>query len=298
MSICSSHLSFHSPSTPRSDAEGENHALKACLEARIALGLLAQEVLDALLRLLVEDGEDLLVVEAERRQDERTAGGLTLILLAQDLDVVEQDLLHRRRLQDLFADAQDAVQDALGMAFLAEHAHELDQDVLECEALKPLAHGRGQFPCEALAVEIVDDLEDDGIDDLHNTLAAAAVLEIVDEQSRCVLIADDAHDVLRAQEVIARECHDGIHDALPVAPQDIRAVRDAERLAEERRDGKPVRQPADRRGQEAVMEEPRRKAGAAGRQCADKAGSADAQCQIRLIFLLQPSHLRFSRRDP
>ena len=184
------------------------------------------------------------------------------------------------------------------MLLFAEHAHELQQDVLESEPPQALAHSGSQFPCQALAVEVVDDLEDNGIDNLDDALAAAAVLEVVDEQPRRVLCTDDVHDVLGAQEVIARERHDGIHDALPVAAQDIRAVRDAQRLAEERRDGKPVRQPADCRGQEAVMEEPHHKAGATRCHRTEETGRADAECQIRLIFLLQPSHLRFSRRDP
>ena len=104
---------------------------------------------------------------------------------------------------------------------------------------------------------------------------AAAVFEIVDEQRRHFLLTNDLHDVLDRKQVVTRECHEGIHDAAAVAAQDVRAIRDAERLSEDGCDSEPVGEAADGRREEAVMNEASKEA--ADREASQKTGGADGQ---------------------
>ena len=84
------------------------------------------------------------------------------------------------------------------------------------------------------------------INGLHEPFPATAMFQICHEQLCHILPTYDLHDIFHAQQIIAREHHQRVHDALAVAPQDICAVGDTKRLAENGRDCKPVREAADR----------------------------------------------------
>ena len=178
-------------------------------------------------------------------------------------------------------DAEERLKDGTAVALVREQAHDIEERALERHVAQALGeHGR-DLVRNALRVEGVDGAEHDIMGDLAQALVAAAMFEIKGEQSRRVLVVDRLHDVLDRQQVVARERHERVHDAAAVAAQDVRAVRNAERTAEDRRDGKPVR---DGRGEEAVMREAAKKA--AGRERPQKTGGTDGQGEVCHGFLL------------
>ena len=111
------------------------------------------------------------------------------------------------------------------------------------------------------------------------------MLKVIHHETGRILLPEHLHDIFGTQKVLTGKLHNGIHDAGPVAPQDIRAIGNAQRTAEDGCHGKPVRQAADGGRQEAVVQEPCPKASLYA-QSAQKACRTEAQGQISLIFLL------------
>ena len=71
---------------------------------------------------------------------------------------------------------------------------------------------------------LISCMRDNGIDHFNDARTAAAMFQILDEQPGRILRADDTHDILRTQEIFTRKGHDGIHEPLAIAAQDIRAI--------------------------------------------------------------------------
>ncbi len=166
------------------------------------------------------------------------------------------------------------------MLLFGEQAQDVSKDVFERNLPQAFLQGGRDLSRDARRVDGVDSLQDDVVDDLPQPLVAAAVFEIIDEQRRHFLLTHNLHDVLDREQVVARECHERIHDAAAVAAQDVRAVRDTERLAEDGCDGEPVGETADGRREEAVMNKASKEA--AGREASQKTGGTDGQGQVGL----------------
>ena len=187
-------------------------------------------------------------------------------------------------LEHAASDLEERLQQRTAVLLFGEQAQDVSKDVFERDFPQAVLQGRRDFIRDARRVDGVDSLQDDVAGDLPQPLVAAAMFVIVDEQRRHLLLTHDLHDVFDRQQVIARKRHKRIHDAAAVTTQDVRAVRNAEGLAEDGRDGEPVGKAADRRREKAVMDEASKEA--AGREGSQKTGGADGQGEIRLRFFL------------
>ena len=175
--------------------------------------------------------------------------------------------------------------DAAGIFFLRQHPHQIHQHIFQSQGLQPILDRRSQLPCHPGSIKGVDAAQQHLACNLLQALPPAPVLKVVHHEARGILLPEHLHDIFSAQEVLAGKLHNGIHDAGPVAPQDIRAIGNAQRTAEDGCHGKPVCQTANSSRQEAVVEQTCPKTSLYA-QSPQEASCTEAQGKISLIFLL------------
>ena len=103
---------------------------------------------------------------------------------------------------------------------------------------------------------------------------AAAIAEPIEQEIKrkeisSLLLTKHTHDVLRTQQILTGKCHDRIHDPTAITPQDIRPIRDSQRLTENGGHGEPIRQTANRCRKESMMKQSRQES-ATQTKCTEK----------------------------